>query len=35
MKDSNKMIIQTTKMITDMTEGSAKAKSDLVLAKTI
>merc|ERR1719230_1965443 len=24
MKDSNKMIIQTTKMITDMTEGSAK-----------
>jgi hypothetical protein len=34
MKDSNKMIIQTTKMINDMTEARAKAKSDLTMAKT-
>merc|ERR1719230_1683497 len=34
MKDSNKMIIQTTKMINDMTEAKAKAKSDLTMAKT-
>jgi len=34
MKDSNKMIIQTTKMINDMTEAKAKAKSDLIMAKT-
>jgi len=34
MKDSNKMIISTTKMINDMTEAKAKAKSDLIMAKT-
>jgi hypothetical protein len=34
MKDSNKIIIQTTKMINDMTEARAKAKSDLIMAKT-
>lgn len=34
MKDSNKMIIQSTKMINDMTEARAKAKSDLTMAKT-
>ena len=34
MKDSNKMLLQSAKMITDMTEGRAKAQSDLVLAKT-
>merc|ERR1719379_277123 len=34
MKDSNKMIISTTKMINDMTEAKAKAKSDLTMAKT-
>ena len=34
MKDSNKMLVQSAKMITDMTEGRAKAQSDLVLAKT-
>merc|ERR1719174_3626932 len=34
MKDSNKMLVQSAKMIVDMTEGRAKAKSDLVLAKT-
>jgi len=34
MKDSNKMIIQTTKMINDMTEAKAKAQSDLTMAKT-
>lgn len=34
MKDSNKMIISTTKMINDMTEAKAKAKADLIMAKT-
>jgi len=34
MKDSNKMIIQSSKMINDMTEARAKAKSDLTMAKT-
>jgi len=34
MKDSNKMIIKTTQMITDMTEARAKAKADLTMAKT-
>jgi len=34
MKDSNKMIIQTSKMINDMTEARAKAKSDFTMAKT-
>jgi len=34
MKDSNKMIISTTKMINDMTEAKSKAKADLIMAKT-
>jgi len=34
MKDSNKLIIQSSKMINDMTEARAKAKSDLTMAKT-
>jgi len=34
MKDSNKMIISTSKMINDMTEAKAKAKSDFIMAKT-
>lgn len=34
MKDSNKMIIKTTQAINDMTEAKAKAKSDLIMAKT-
>merc|ERR1719469_1144602 len=34
MKDSNKMIIHTSKMINDMTEAKAKARSDLTMAKT-
>lgn len=34
MKDSNKMIISTTKMINDMTEAKAKARSDMTMAKT-
>merc|ERR1719361_3257219 len=34
MKDSNKMIISTTKMINDMTSAKAKARSDLTLGKT-
>jgi len=34
MKDSNKMIVSTTKMINDMTEAKAKARSDLTMAKT-
>jgi len=34
MKDSNKFIIQATQSISDMSEGKAKAQSDLVMAKT-
>jgi len=34
MKDSNKMIIHTSKMINDLTEAKAKDRSDLTMAKT-
>jgi len=34
MKDSNKMIVSTTRMINDMTGAKAKARSDLTMAKT-
>ena len=35
MKDSNEVIIQSTKMINDTTEARAKAKSDMTMAELI